>query len=84
MYGLPLVYYADGNPPPQDILNDLKKAGYKMDESNIIALTPNQISDLKAIISGVSLPFIYFPVENKTNCKYQKSSHKQQSQNIKS
>jgi len=78
MYGLPLVYYADGNPPPQDILNDLKKAGYKMDESNIIALTPNQISDLKAIISGVSLPF------NKTNCKYQKSSHKQQSQNIKS
>jgi len=80
MYGTPLVYYADGNPPPQDILKDLEKAGYKMDKSNTIAFKPNQISDLKAIISGVSLPFIYFPAENKTNCKYQ-SSYKQQKKN---
>ena len=70
-YGSPIVYYSDADKdPPQGILDDLKNAGYTMNNDNIITLRDSEISRLKEEIPEVLLPFIYFPVKAKISCKY--------------
>ena len=72
MYGNPTVYYADGSERPQEIFQDLKKAGYNMKPNDIIALTDNQLVSLRTRIPGILLPFIYLPAKDKINCEYVK------------
>ena len=70
-YGSPIVYYSDADKdPPQGILDDLKNAGYTMNDGNTITLSKSQIGRLKKEIPEVLLPFFYFPVKAKTSCKY--------------